>query len=195
MGGHARVVIFLTADAFGVLPPVSVLTPEQAEYHFLSGFTSKLAGTEAGLGDEPEATFSTCFGAPFLPLHPTVYSKALSARIKQHGSSVFLVNTGWSGGPYGVGERFDLPVTRAIVSAALSGTLSGVATEPDQVFGLHVPTEIEGVPKELLKPRDTWTDGNEYDEKAKQLATRFVDNFEKFASAVDPAVLAAGPRV
>lgn len=195
IAGHAGVVIFLTADAFGVLPPVSVLTPEQAEYHFLSGFTSKLAGTEAGLGDEPEATFSTCFGAPFLPLHPTVYSKALSSKIKKHSAQVFLVNTGWSGGPFGVGQRFDLDVTRAIISAALSGDLEEAPTKEDPVFGLHVPTQIDGVPSELLVPRDTWNDPAAYDAKAKQLAERFVDNFEKFADDVDEAVLRAGPKV
>jgi phosphoenolpyruvate carboxykinase (ATP) len=194
-GDHATTVIFLTADASGVLPPVSVLTPEQAAYHFLSGFTSKLAGTEAGLGDDPQPTFSACFGAPFLPRHPTVYSDMLMSRIDRHRAGVFLVNTGWSGGPYGVGERIDLPVTRAIVKAALGGALEGTDTWTDEVFGLHVPTAIEGVPPEVLRPRDTWSDPAAYDTKAKELAARFAENFERFTGRVDPSVADAGPIV
>lgn len=194
-GGHASTVIFLTADASGVLPPVSVLTPEQAAYHFLSGFTSKLAGTEAGLGDEPQPTFSACFGAPFLPRLPTVYSEMLTGRISRHSAGVYLVNTGWSGGPFGVGKRIDLPVTRAIVKAALSGDLEDADTWTDDTFGLHVPTAIGGVPPEVLRPRDTWSDQAAYDTKAKELAARFAENFERFSDLVDASVRAAGPAV
>lgn len=195
MAGHARTVVFLTADAFGVLPPVAKLSREQAAYHFLSGFTSKLAGTEAGMGDEPEATFSTCFGQPFLPLHPTVYAEMLMERIDNHGARVFLVNTGWSGGPFGVGERIDLSSTRRIVSAALGGELNGAKTWRDPVFGLEVPASIKGVPGEILRPRATWADQTEYDTKAKELGTRFEENFIKFEDQVSAEVRKAGPAV
>lgn len=193
--GHARTIVFLAADAFGVLPPVARLTREQAAYHFLSGFTSKLAGTEAGMGSEPEATFSTCFGAPFLPLHPSTYADMLMKKIDEHGARVFLVNTGWTGGPFGVGERIDLPVTRKIVSAAVSGELDHVKSRADPIFGFEVPQEIEGVPAVLLIPRDTWADAGDYDAKAKDLATRFEENFSKFADQVSEEVRSAGPSV
>ena len=192
-GAHPRSILFLTADAFGVLPPIARLTREQALYHFLSGYTAKLAGTEVGL-KEPEATFSTCFGAPFLPLAPEVYAQMLGEKMDRHGVRVFLVNTGWSGGPAGVGQRIKLAYTRAMVSAALSGQLDGVPTYTDPLFGLHVPTRVEGVPDAVLRPRETWPDTRVYDEKARDLARRFAENFKKFANA-PAAVLAAGPRV
>lgn len=194
-GGHAKTIVFLTADAFGVLPPVAKLTPAQAAYHFLSGFTSKLAGTEAGLGSEPEVTFSTCFGSPFLPLHPTVYSKMLTEKIARHGARVFLVNTGWSGGAFGEGERIDLPSTRKIVTAAVTGALDAVETRPDPVFGFEVPVEVPGVDPAILDPRKTWKDPGAYDAKAKELATKFDENFSRFASQVGDEVKGAGPKV
>ena len=192
-GGHARTVVFLTADAFGVLPPISKLSPEAAMYHFLSGFTSKLAGTEAGVGSEPQATFSTCFGAPFLPLKPSVYAEMLGKKISQHDSSVFLVNTGWSGGSYGVGKRMDIDHTRAMVSAATSGMLDAVATKTHEIFNLEVPLECPGVPSEVLDPRSTWSDPAAYDEKARELAQMFTKNFEHFVEHVPDAVVKAGP--
>ena len=193
--GHAKTVVFLTADAFGVLPPVAKLTPAQAAYHFLSGFTSKLAGTEAGLGSEPEVTFSTCFGAPFLPLHPTVYSKMLTQKIAEHGARVFLVNTGWSGGAFGEGERIDLPSTRRIVTAAVSGELDEVPTRTDPVFGFEVPTEVTGVDPTILDPRQTWKDPGSYDTKAKELATKFEENFARFSDVASEEVRASGPTI
>jgi phosphoenolpyruvate carboxykinase (ATP) len=179
-GGHPKNIMFLTADAFGVLPPISRLTPEQAMYHFLSGYTAKLAGTERGLGDEPQATFSTCFGAPFLPRHPTVYAKMLGDKIKEHNTKVWLVNTGWTGGPHGVGHRLSLPYTRALVKAALSGDLDNVETFTDPFFGLAVPVEAPGVPSEILNPRNTWDDKEAYDRQAQDLKDRFEKNFEQF---------------
>ncbi|MCA1841416.1 MAG: phosphoenolpyruvate carboxykinase (ATP) [Actinomycetota bacterium] len=193
--GQATSVVFLTADAFGVLPPVAKLTPDQAAYHFLSGFTSKLAGTEAGLGNEPKVTFSTCFGAPFLPLHPEVYSSMLSKKIEDKNVRVFLVNTGWTGGVFGEGVRIDLAVTRRIVAAAVHGELDDVPTRTDPIFGFEVPTEVEGVPSQLLRPRDTWKDPARYDAKAKELATKFQDNFAAFEDKVSASVKGAGPKV
>ncbi|MGH2556345.1 MAG: phosphoenolpyruvate carboxykinase (ATP), partial [Actinomycetota bacterium] len=194
-GGHAKTILFLTADASGVLPPVAKLSREQAAYHFLSGYTSKLAGTEAGMGSEPEATFSTCFGAPFLPLYPTVYAEMLMERIERHRVRVFLINTGWSGGAYGVGKRIDLGVTRQIVSAAVGGELDQVATTTHPVFGLEVPKKVEGVPSQVLWPRDTWSDPAAYDAKAKELATKFEENFATFADLVSDEIRKAGPQV
>ncbi|KKM09471.1 phosphoenolpyruvate carboxykinase [Clostridiales bacterium PH28_bin88] len=191
-GGHPKTVIFLTADAFGVLPPVAKLSREQAMYHFLSGYTSKLAGTERGI-KEPEATFSTCFGAPFLPLPPMAYAQMLGDRIARHNSSVYLINTGWSGGPYGTGQRISLKYTRAMVSAALEGRLDEVAYRPDPVFNVLVPEACPGVPAEVLQPRNTWSDQQAYDQKANELAGRFMDNFAKF-SGVSREVAMAGPR-
>ena len=191
--GHASAIVFLTADAFGVLPPISHLSPEAAMYHFLSGFTSKLAGTEAGLGTEPQATFSTCFGAPFLPLKASVYARMLRDRIDRHDAQVFLVNTGWTGGPYGVGKRMDLPYTREMVSAATSGKLNDVATKLHPIFNLEVPLSCPGVPDEVLDPQATWSDPQAYDEKARELARMFVENFKKFESDVGPDILRAGP--
>ncbi|HEY3413262.1 MAG TPA: phosphoenolpyruvate carboxykinase (ATP) [Armatimonadota bacterium] len=175
-GAAPSAVIFLTADAFGVLPPISMLTPEQAMYHFLNGYTAKLAGTEKGLGKEPEATFSSCFGQPFLPLAPEVYANMLAQKLEKTGVPVYLVNTGWSGGPYGVGERMDIRYTRAMVRAALNGSLKDADTFVDPVFGLRIPCEVAGVPNGVLNPRDTWTDKNEYDVQARALAQRFERN-------------------
>ncbi|MDX1578660.1 MAG: phosphoenolpyruvate carboxykinase (ATP) [Gemmatimonadota bacterium] len=192
VAGHPTDVIFLTADAFGVLPPVSRLTPEQAMYHFISGYTAKVAGTEVGVTD-PEATFSPCFGAPFLVWHPARYAEMLAARLRTHATNVWLVNTGWSGGPYGVGARIDLPYTRAMVDAIHRGVLADAPTEPDPTFGVGVVTEVPGVPAEILKPRATWSDRAAYDEKAGALAKRFSDNFEKYEESCAPEVRAAGP--
>lgn len=191
VGGHPQTVIFLTADAFGVLPPVAKLTKEQAMYHFLSGYTSKLAGTERGV-TTPQATFSNCFGAPFLPLPPAVYAGMLGEKITRHNPNVYLVNTGWTGGPYGVGRRIDIKFTRAMVAAALSGRLEEVELEPDPVFQVLVPRHCPNVPAEILRPRDTWADGGAYDEAAQKLARLFRENFSKFAG-IAPEIVAAGP--
>ena len=192
-GGHPSNVVFLTADAFGVLPPISRLTPEQAMYHFLSGYTAKVAGTERGV-TEPQATFSACFGAPFLPRHPGVYAKMLGERLREHSAKVWLVNTGWSGGGHGVGSRMKLSHTRAMVNAALAGALGGAEFAPDPVFGVDVPISVPGVPAEVLRPRDTWTDGEAYDASAAKLAAMFKVNFERFAHEVSDEVRAAGPQ-
>ena len=191
--GHPKVVIFLTADAFGVLPPIARLTPEQAMYHFISGYTSKLAGTERGI-TEPEATFSTCFGAPFLPLPAQVYAEMLGERIAAHGSRVYLINTGWSGGPYGVGERISLPYTRRLVEAALTGEIEQAEFVADPIFGIEVPTSCEGVPAEILWPKNTWQDKAAYDEQAKNLAKSFIDNMNKISGVADE-IKAAGPKI
>ena len=179
-GGPAKHIFFLTADAFGVMPPISKLTREQATYYFVSGYSSKLAGTEKGLGKEPQATFSACFGAPFLPLHPKVYSDLLGAKIDQHNVNVWLINTGWTGGPYGVGERINLPYTRAMVSAAMNGALDEVAYREDNIFGLQVPKTCPGVPDQVLNPRETWEDKAKYDIQAHALAARFRKNFTQY---------------
>ena len=191
-GAHPKNVVFLTADAFGVLPPVARLDPHQAMYHFLSGYTAKVAGTERGV-TEPVATFSACFGAPFLPRHPGVYAEMLGERLREHGAAVWLVNTGWSGGPFGVGTRIGLAHTRAMVHAALGGRLADTDFEPDPVFGVEVPVAVPGVPGELLRPRDTWTDPAAYDEAARKLAGMFRDNFERFSDQVSAEVRGAGP--
>ncbi len=191
--GHPENIVFLTADAFGVLPPVARLTPEQAMYHFISGYTSKIAGTEIGLGIEPEITFSACFGAPFLPLHPGVYAEMLGRRIERHGVRCWLVNTGWTGGPYGEGRRMDLDHTRAIVRAAVEGRLSDVPTTPDPVFGIAVPVEVPGVPSSVLTPRSTWADPTRYDAQAATLAAMFRENFARYDDQVSDAVRRAGP--
>jgi phosphoenolpyruvate carboxykinase (ATP) len=191
VGGHPRNVMFLTADAFGVLPPIARLTPEQAMYHFLSGYTAKLAGTEAGMGSEPVPEFSACFGKPFLPLAPRVYAKMLGARLKQHQAACWLVNTGWSGGKYGVGKRMSLKVTRALVNAALEGRLHGVEFVTESAFGLHIPVDCPEVPAEILNPRNAWADKAAYDLQAADLAARFQANFQQFDAP--EAVRAAGP--
>jgi len=193
MGQHPQNIIFLTADAFGVLPPISRLTPEQAMYHFLSGYTAKVAGTEKGI-KEPQATFSTCFGGPFMVHHPMVYAQLLGDRIRRHGSRCWLVNTGWTGGPYGTGRRMEIAYTRAMVDALLSGALENAAYETHPVFGVLAPTSCPGVPENVLNPRCTWADPAAYDEQARKLAGLFKSNFSQFADAVPPEVLVAGPR-
>lgn len=190
IGGHPRNLIFLTADAFGVLPPICRLNTDQAMYHFLSGYTAKVAGTEAGV-TKPEPEFSTCFGSPFLPLRPKVYAEMLGRRMQEHGSQCWLVNTGWFGGPYGVGSRMKISYTRAMVNAAIEGRLNDVAFETDPAFGLTVPASVPGVPAEFLRARDAWSDKAAYDASAADLAGRFAKNFEKFD--VPANVRAAGP--
>jgi phosphoenolpyruvate carboxykinase (ATP) len=190
--GHPRSVVLLTADAFGVLPPIARLTRDQALFYFLTGFTAKLAGTEIGV-TEPQPTFSCAFGAPFLPQRPTVYAEMLGEKLDRHGSAVWLVNTGWTGGPYGEGERMPIAATRALLRAALDGELDAVEYRTDPIFGLAVPVEVPGVDSRLLDPRSTWRDPDAYDEKARYLATRFRENFAKFGA--DENIVAAGPRV
>jgi phosphoenolpyruvate carboxykinase (ATP) len=192
--GHPKNVVFLTADAFGVLPPIARLTREQAMYYFLSGYTAKVAGTERGL-KEPEATFSACFGAVFLVWHPSRYAELLGELLDQHRASVWLVNTGWSGGPYGVGKRMKLAYTRTMVRAALAGKLDKVEYRSDPLFGLSVPVSVNEVPTEVLSPRETWSSASEYDSQAGKLARMFADNFRKFESMVDVSVRNAGPRI
>ncbi|HKD84921.1 MAG TPA: phosphoenolpyruvate carboxykinase (ATP) [Terriglobales bacterium] len=190
-GGHPKNVVFLTADAFGVLPPVAKLTPEQAMYHFMSGYTAKVAGTEAGV-TEPQATFSTCFGAPFMPLPPKTYAEMLGRRLREHGAQCWLVNTGWQGGPYGIGKRMSLPYTRAMVNAIVEGKLADVEFELEPAFGLSIPKSVPGVPSELLAPRNSWKDKAAYDKMAAELSARFAKNFEKFDAP--PEIKAAGPN-
>jgi len=194
VAGHPKNVFFLAADAFGILPPIAKLTPAMAMYHYLSGYTSKLAGTEAGI-NEPQTTFSACFGAPFLPRHPTAYAKLLGERLARHQVDCWLVNTGWSGGPYGVGKRMSIGVTRGLLAAALEGTLQRQEFDADPVFGVLVPRACPGVPSEVLKPRDTWRDKAAYDAKARELASRFAANFKEFEAFATPEVRAAGPHV
>lgn len=192
--GHPNHIFFLTADASGVLPPISRLTPDQAMYYFLAGYTSKLAGTEKGMGAEPQSTFSACFGEPFLALHPTRYADLLSDRMASHNAKVWLVNTGWSGGPFGIGRRMDLPHTRAMVAAALQGGLDDVPTSREPVFGLEIPVRCPGVPESVLSPRGTWEDPEAYDRQAVRLAAQFKEKFSRFEEHVSPRVAAAGPK-
>lgn len=192
IGGHPDVIIFLTADAFGVLPPVSRLTREGAMFHFMSGYTSKLAGTERGI-KEPRPAFSQCFGAPFMPRPATEYARLLGSKIEQHDTTVYLINTGWSGGPYGVGRRIELRHSRAMVSAAIGGGLDSVEYVHNKLFNLDTPSSCPGVPSGLLDPRLTWADAQSYDAHARRLAKMFSENFSRF-SGVDPAIAAAGPR-
>src|SRR5579871_2538633 len=194
VGGHPTHVIFLTADAFGVLPPLSRLTPEQAMYHFLSGYTAKVAGTERGLGKEPEATFSACFGAPFLPRSPSVYAAMLGEKLRRHGACCWLVNTGWVGGPYGTGHRMKLHYTRAMLSAALSGDLDSIRVHPHPVFRVLVPESCPNVPAEILDARGMWQNPSAYDHAAGELSARFNRNFEQFA-AVDREIREAAPAL
>jgi phosphoenolpyruvate carboxykinase (ATP) len=194
MAGHPQNIMLLTCDAFGVLPPIARLTADQAMYHFLSGYTAKVAGTERGVGSEPQITFSTCFGAPFMPLPATVYANMLGEKIAHHGSRVWLVNTGWTGGPFGTGSRMKIAHTRAMIHAALSGALDAAPTVEDPVFGLHVPTRCPDVPAEILNPQATWGDKSQYNTKARELAEKFTKNFEQFADAVTEGVRGAGPR-
>ena len=190
--GTPTAVVLLTADAYGVLPPISRLTPDQAMYHFLSGYTAKLAGTEVGV-TEPQTTFSTCFGAPFLPQRPGVYARMLGERLEQTGASAWLVNTGWAGGGYGVGSRMPIAATRALVRAAIGGELDDAETTIDPIFGLHIPVAVAGVDPSLLNPRDAWADKDLYDVTAHKLAAQFVKNFEQYADMVAPSVLASAP--
>ncbi len=192
MGPVPKNIVFLTADAFGVLPPIARLTPDQAMYHFLSGYTAKVAGTEIGV-TEPEATFSTCFGAPFMPRHPSVYGNLLKERIAKGGVACWLVNTGWTGGKYGVGSRMPIKATRALLNAALDGSLNNVQFRSDENFGFQVPVSVPGVDAAILNPRDTWPDKADYDATAAKLVTLFTDNFARFEAHVDAAVLAAAP--
>ncbi|NCB40217.1 MAG: phosphoenolpyruvate carboxykinase (ATP) [Erysipelotrichia bacterium] len=191
-GGHPNNVFFLAADAFGVLPPIARLTPEQAMYHFLSGYTAKLAGTEAGV-TEPTATFSACFGAPFMVLHPFTYARMLGECMKKHGTKLWLVNTGWSGGAFGKGSRMKIKYTRALLKAALDGSLNNVKFIKDPIFNVEVPSECPGVPAEILTPKNTWQNASEFEKTATELAKRFNDNFKKYAAQSTPEVINAGP--
>ncbi|SDE99545.1 phosphoenolpyruvate carboxykinase (ATP) [Sporomusa acidovorans] len=193
VAGHPQTIIFLTADAFGVLPPIAKLNAEQAMYHFLSGYTSKLAGTERGI-TEPQATFSACFGAPFLPLSANMYAKLLGEKLTRHQTSVFLINTGWSGGPYGIGKRMKLAYTRAMVTAAIEGLLKDVSYQLDPIFNIYIPESCPGVPGEVLIPRNTWIDKSAYEQKARELARLFAQNFSKFKHNVSSEIIAAGPK-
>ena len=194
MGPLPKNIVMLTADAFGVLPPIARLTPDQAMYHFLSGYTAKVAGTEIGV-TEPEATFSTCFGAPFMPRHPSVYGNLLKERIAKGGVDCWLVNTGWTGGKYGVGKRMPIKETRALLNAALDGSLKNVEFRKDPNFGFDVPVAVPGVDSAILDPRSTWADKDEYDRTAAKLVDLFVENFAEFAEHVDEGVRQAGPQV
>ncbi|HZI52453.1 MAG TPA: phosphoenolpyruvate carboxykinase (ATP), partial [Chitinophagaceae bacterium] len=193
IGGLPRNIFFLTCDAFGVLPPIAKLTPGQAMYQFISGYTAKVAGTEAGV-TEPKPTFSACFGAPFLPLHPGKYAEMLGRKMQENKVNVWMINTGWTGGPYGVGSRMKLKYTRAMITAALEGELSKAEYELHPVFGMAIPKACPNVPSEILNPRNTWEDKNAYDEKARFLAGLFIKNFEKFADAVPGEILDAAPK-
>ncbi|MBX9684435.1 MAG: phosphoenolpyruvate carboxykinase (ATP), partial [Hyphomicrobium sp.] len=197
IAGHPRNIVMLTADAFGVLPPIARLTPSQAMYHFLSGFTAKVAGTEKGMGAEPKPTFSTCFGAPFMPRHPSVYGNLLRDLIARHEVDCWLVNTGWTGGPFGIGTRMPIKVTRALLNAALAGDLKNQTMRVDPVFGFKVPITIPGmlagVDAKLMTPRDTWADPKAYDRAASKLAEMFIANFAKYEAYVDSEVVRAGP--
>ncbi len=192
IGKNPRNIFFLTADAFGVLPPISRLTPGQAAYHFISGYTAKVAGTEEGV-DEPLPSFSACFGAPFMPLHPTEYAEMLSKKMQEAGVNVWLINTGWTGGPYGVGSRMKLKYTRAMITAALNGQLNGVAYEQHPIFGLNVPQSCPNVPSEVLNPRDTWADKEAYDKQAHELAASFKENFSQFKEYANQEILEGAP--
>lgn len=192
IAGHPHNIVLLTADAFGVLPPISKLSPEQAMYHFISGYTAKVAGTETGV-TEPEATFSACFGAPFMPLHPGIYAKLLGEKIKRHHVNCWLINTGWTGGPYGTGNRMDITHTRAMLNNALEGRLNDVPYRQHPIFKLEVPQQCPGVPESVLNPENTWSDQAAYKSKARELASYFHENFKQFSDAVSAEVQAAGP--
>lgn len=194
IAGLPQNIFFLTCDAYGVLPPISKLTAEQAMYQFISGYTAKVAGTETGV-TEPKATFSACFGAPFLPLHPGFYAKMLGKKIAENKVNVWLINTGWIGGGYGVGERIKLSYTRAMITAALNGALDNITTEEHEIFGLQMPTTCPNVPSEILNPQHSWADKNAYDIAAKRLANQFIQNFEKYESGCDQAIVNAGPKL
>ena len=193
--GHPKNVIFLTCDASGVMPPIARLTPDQALYQFISGYTSKIAGTEVGLRDEPEITFSACFGAPFMVHHPYYYADILKRKIERYNVKCWLVNTGWVGGPYGIGKRISIKYTRALLSAALNGKLENVKYKKDPVFGFEVPTQCPDVPEDVLDPARSWADRKEYDKRYRDLAARFIENFKKFEDHTPREVLDAGPRI
>jgi len=195
MGGHPRHILMLTCDAQGVMPPIARLTPDQALYHFISGYTSKIAGTEVGLGREPEITFSTCFGAPFMVHNPMVYADLLKRKILRHGATCWLINTGWVGGPYGVGKRISIHHTRALLTAVLNGDLMGVEYYIDPIFGFEVPKTCPGVPESVLYPAQSWPNQEDYWDKYSQLASRYIDNFRKFAADCPPEVREAGPKL
>jgi phosphoenolpyruvate carboxykinase (ATP) len=195
LAGQPRNIIFLTCDASGVMPPIARLTPDQAIYQFISGYTSKVAGTEVGLGKEPQVTFSACFGGPFMVHPPHVYARLLNEKIQHHNVKCWLVNTGWVGGPFGIGERISIRYTRALLSAALSGKLDKVKYGRDPVFGFEVPARCPDVPDEVLDPSNSWPDKKQYDKRYHQLAARFIENFKNFEEGCPPEVLAAGPRI
>jgi phosphoenolpyruvate carboxykinase (ATP) len=192
LGGHPKNVIFLSADAFGVLPPIAKLTKAQAMYHFLSGYTAKVAGTERGI-TEPQPNFSTCYGAPFMPRHPQRYAELLGKKLEEHNSDTWLINTGWSGGPYGVGTRMKIAYTRAMITAILDGKLKDVPMDKEPFFGLQIPKKCPGVPDEILNTRNTWSNKADYDAQAKKLAGMFAENFKQYADEATPDILAAGP--
>ncbi|MCB0544113.1 MAG: phosphoenolpyruvate carboxykinase (ATP), partial [Saprospiraceae bacterium] len=192
--GDPKNIFFLTCDAYGILPPISRLSPEQAMYYFISGYTARVAGTEVGI-KEPKSTFSACFGAPFLPLHPAKYATLLGKKLRKSKAKVWLINTGWSGGAYGTGSRIKLSYTRAMITAALNGELDKVGYHQHEVFGMNMPDSCPGVPADILNPRNTWADKNAYDRMANQLANEFVKNFEKYADQAKEDILAAAPRV
>jgi phosphoenolpyruvate carboxykinase (ATP) len=194
VGRHPSHIFMLACDAFGVLPPIARLTPEQAAYHFLSGYTAKVAGTERGLGREPQVTFSTCFGAPFLPRPPAVYAHLFRDKVNQYKPTCWLVNTGWTGGPFGLGHRIEIAYSRALLRAAMNGDLDQVETYQEPFFGLTVPSRCPGVPEEILYPQKTWADGGSYEKVARDLAGRFRENFTKYEDKVDKAILAASPK-
>jgi phosphoenolpyruvate carboxykinase (ATP) len=195
VAGHPKNIVMLTADAFGVLPPIARLSPSQAMYHFLSGYTAKVAGTEKGMGSEPQATFSTCFGAPFMPRHPSVYGNMLRRLIAHHNVDCWLVNTGWTSGRYGTGHRMPIKVTRSLLDAALSGALRSAPMRVDPMFGFQVPTTLAGVDPRILNPRETWADKAAYDSQARALVDMFNKNFQKFEPHVDADVKAAAPAL
>jgi phosphoenolpyruvate carboxykinase (ATP) len=192
-GGHPKNIFMLTCDVSGVLPPLAKLSADQAMYHFISGYTSKVAGTEKGLGDEPKSTFSACFGAPFMVHHPYVYARLLKERMLEHDVNCWLINTGWTGGPYGVGERISIKYTRALLHAALEGKLDTVEFKKDEIFGFEVPTTCPGVPAQILDPKATWDDKEDYDKRYTRLANKFIENFKQFEDGVTSEVIAAGP--
>jgi phosphoenolpyruvate carboxykinase (ATP) len=195
MAGHPKNIVFLTCDASGVLPPIAKLTPEQSMYQFISGYTSKIAGTEVGLGKEPEMTFSTCFGAPFMVHQPSFYAELLKRKILKYGVHCWLLNTGWIGGPFGVGKRISIKYTRALLNAALNGSLVNVKYRKDSVFGFDVPLSCPDVPDGILNPADSWSSKKAHEEKYKSLATRFIENFKKFEANCPPEVIKAGPKI
>ena len=195
MGPHPKHIILLTCDASGVMPPIARLSPEQALYHFISGYTSKLAGTEAGLGKEPEITFSACFGGPFMVHNPAVYADLLKRKMLRHGATCWLVNTGWVGGPYSVGKRISIKHTRNLLNAALNGLLDHVEFYRDPIFGFEVPKTCPDVPADVLNPATSWPNKQAYTQRYRGLATRFVDNFKKFEDQCTPEVIQAGPKL